>query len=65
MALLDELLKRQAIGPATPLETLPASLKACKTFEEVELYLTWCSNPIHGGCESSSTAPPTTSPPST
>ena len=65
MALLDELLKRQAIGTATPLETLPASLKACKTFEEVELYRTWCSTPIDGSRESSSTAPPTTSPPST
>ena len=65
MALLDELLKREGIGPATPPETVPASLKACKTFEEVELYLTWCSTPIHGSRELSSTAPPTTSPPST
>ncbi len=41
MTLLDEILKREGIGPATPPETLPASLKACKTFEEVELYRTW------------------------
>jgi hypothetical protein len=65
MALLDELLKREGIGPATPPETIPASLKACKTLEEVELYLTWCSTPIHGSREPSSAAPPTTSPPST
>lgn len=65
MALLDELLKREGVGPATPPETVPASLKACKTFEEVELYLTWCSAPTIGSRESSSTAPPTTSPPST
>lgn len=65
MTLLDEILKREGIRPATPPETLPASLKACKTFEEVELYRTWCSTPIDGSRESSSTAPPTTSPPST
>lgn len=65
MALLDELLKREGVGSATPPEPIPASLKACKTFEEVELYLTWCPTPIHGSREPSSTAPPTTSPPST
>lgn len=65
MALLDDLVKQAGIEPATPPETLPASLQDCKTFEEVELYLTWCSTPIRKSRASSSTAPPTTSPPST
>lgn len=65
MALLDALLKQAGIEKATPPEKIPASLADCKTFEEVELYLTWCSTPIRKSRESSSMEPQTTSPPST
>lgn len=65
MALLDDLLKEAGLEPPAPPEKLPESIEACKTLEELELYLTWCSTPRLGSRALSSTVPPKTSKPST